>query len=167
MDRDIYVKKLTVNDDKSIYEMLQRIGACENEFKNTANGLSYDQFKKWLIEQNDWSNGRNLPSGYVPQTIYWLYDRGVPIGIGKVRHQLNENSRMIGGNIGYAIDPLYRGRGYAKRFLHELLIKADEIGVREKLLSVERYNPASKRVIECNGGILIKETSERWYFSFD
>lgn len=163
---NVYLSKLSFDDNSLIYEMLQRIGKCENEFKNTANGLPYDQFKNWLKQQDDWSKGQNLPAGYVPQSIYWLYCDDIPVGIGKIRHSLNDNSRLVGGNIGYAIDPLYRGRGYATQLLSLLIKKAKELEIQELLLTVEKYNPASKRVIEKAGGIMIKETIERWYFSF-
>ena len=160
------IKKLSPNDGKDIYDMLQNINAEENEFKNTAYGLTYNEFKNWLKQQDDCSKGLNLPEGYVPQYIYWLMEEDVPIGIGKIRFELNNHSRLIGGNIGYAIALPFRGKGYATTFLKMLLDKADEIGVIEKLLTVEKYNPASKKVIEKNGGILIKENSDRWYFTF-
>lgn len=161
------LQKLKVDDSYPVYDMLQRIGPNENEFKNTANGLTFDEFKIWLMEQDAWSRGECLPEGYVPQTIFWLYDGDTPVGIGKIRHQLNERSRAIGGNIGYAIDPKQRGNGYATILLSRLVEQAEKMGIEEKLLSVEKYNPASKRVIEKCDGRLIKENNERWFFSFD
>ena len=160
------IKKLSVSDGKDVYGMLQRIGPCENEFKNTAAGLTFDEFKTWLQRQDAWSRGQDLPEGYAPQTVFWLYDDDVPVGIGKIRHSLNENSRKAGGNIGYAIDPQYRGRGYATALLSELIKQADSLGIKEKLLSVEKYNPASKRVIEKCGGEPAYENEERWFFRF-
>lgn len=161
-----YLKQLSSTDSNETYEMLQRIGENENEFKNTAHGLTEDEFKIWLVQQEEWSKGLNLPNGYVPQTIYWFYDNDQIVGIGKIRHRLNDNSRYVGGNVGYAIDPVFRGKGYATKFLVLLIEQARQNGIEEILLTVERYNPASKRVIEKAGGILIKETSDRWYFNF-
>ena len=57
----IKLVKLSVDDGNDIYELLQRIGACENEFKNTAHGLTYEQYKEWLKQQSDWDMGMNLP----------------------------------------------------------------------------------------------------------
>lgn len=161
---EFLLKQLSTNDGCDIYDMLQHIGENENEFKNTANGLSYDEYKNWLIEQDDWSNGHNLPVGYVPQTIFWLMADGIPVGIGKVRHSLNDHSRTIGGNLGYAIDSRYRGRGYATKLVGMLVEKADEIGVEEKLLTVEKFNYPSKAVIEKNGGTVFYENEQRWFF---
>ena len=97
------LKKLTVDDNEDVYNLLQSIDTNENEFKNPVNGMTYDQYKMWLIQQNDWSNDLNLPDGYVGQTIFWLYDSEKPIGMGKIRHKLTDSSREAGGNIGYAI----------------------------------------------------------------
>lgn len=163
----LYLKRLTPGDTGIFYRMLQKIGACENEFKNTAYGLSETQFQDWLIQQDNWSKGIELPDGYVPQIIFWLMKEEIPVGIGKIRMGLNEHSRNCGGNIGYAIDPEFRGHGYATQLLHLLVNRAKEIELDEILLTVEKYNPASKKVIEKCGGKLIKESADRWYFTFD
>ncbi len=165
MDTKVFIRQLSVNDREDVYQMLQRIGKNENEFKNTAWGLSELEFKDWLVEQHNWSIGEGLPNGYVPQTIFWLYNGDTPVGIGKIRHELNEYSRRIGGNIGYAIDPLQRGKGYASILLRLLTEEADRMNITERLLTVEKYNPASKRVIEKCGGVIINENEERWFFS--
>ena len=157
--------QLSVEDKEEVYDMLQRIKANENEFTNGAYGLSYSDYKKWLIQQDNWAKGIDLPDGYVPQLIYWLYDENTPVGIGKIRMALNDRSRKIGGNIGYAVDPLHRGKGYATVLLSLLLKKAQELEVKEILLTVEKYNPSSRRVIEKNGGVLVEENESRWYFT--
>ncbi len=160
----MYLQKLSANDGEQIYHMLQNIGAAENSFSNPVHGMSYADYKKWLIQQDDWSMGRNLPAGYVAQTIYWLLDNNVPVGIGKIRHALTADSRKIGGNVGYAISSEYRGKGYGRVILKLLIEKAKMMKLEELLLTVEKYNLPSKRVIEANGGILFHENSERWYF---
>ena len=159
------VCQLTTEDGPEIYEMLQRIGKEENHFQNPVHGMSYEQYKKWLKEQDDWSRGESLPQGYSPQTCFWLIlSDGTPVAFGKIRHELNENSRMVGGNIGYAVDPLHRGKGFATVMLKELISIADDMGVEEKLLTVEKFNYPSKRVIEKNGGYVFKENEYRWFF---
>ncbi len=163
----IELRELSVLDGEDVFLMLQTIKDNENAFTNPVSGMDYDSYKQWLKQQYDWSLEINLPEGYVGQTIFWLYDNDMPVGIGKIRHALTDHSREIGGNIGYAISNNYRGRGYATILLKLLLDKAEEMNVNEKLLTVEKINPASKRVIEKNGGRLIKENDERWFFVFD
>ncbi|MBQ2176965.1 MAG: GNAT family N-acetyltransferase [Alphaproteobacteria bacterium] len=160
-------RKLSVLDGEDVYQMLQTIGENENAFTNPVNGMNFVCFKQWLVQQYEWSLEKNLPIGYVGQTIFWLYDNETPVGIGKIRHALTEHSRKIGGNIGYAISDKYREKGYGTIILKLLLEKAREMNVKEKLLTVEKINPASRRVIEKNGGRLIDENEERWFFSFD
>lgn len=54
MSNEMFIKPLSVEDGIDVYMMLQRIGGNENEFKNTAYGLTETEFKDWLIEQNQW-----------------------------------------------------------------------------------------------------------------
>lgn len=163
---ELYLKELSESNGQDVFEMLQRIGSCENEFKNPVNGMTYSEYKKWLVIQKAWSKGEELPEGYVPQSIFWLYLHDTPIGVGKIRKKITDASREKGGNIGYAIDTDYRGKGYATVLLQLLIDKAREMAIDEILLTVEKKNPASKRVIEKTGGLMIRETKERWYFSF-
>ena len=158
------MRRLSLDDGKDIFEMLQRIGKEENHFQNPVNGMSYHEYKEWLKEQDNWSKGKNLPNGYSPQTCYWLYVDGKPVAFGKIRHELNENSRTVGGNIGYAVDPLHRGEGFSTLFLSKLICIARNMGIEEILLTVEKFNYASKRAIEKNGGYVFKENELRWYF---
>ena len=163
----VELRELLTSDGKDVFQMLQTIVKDENAFTNPVKGMNYEVFKKWLIQQYQWSRCENLPEGFVGQTIFWLYDNEIPVGIGKIRHTLTEHSRKIGGNIGYAISNKFRGKGYGTIMLNMLLEKAREMNVREKLLTVEKNNPASKRVIEKHGGRLIDENDERWFFIFD
>lgn len=160
-----HLVKLTQNNIVP-FDLTQTILSNENEFKNEAYGLNIETFKKWLLQQSNWANGINLPNGYVPQVIYWFYVDNLPVGMGKIRLKLTESSLNIGGNIGYAIGKPYRGKGYGTIFLKLLIEEAKRIGVNDILLTVEKYNPASKHAIEKAGGILVKENKERWFFTF-
>lgn len=161
-----FLQQLTPYDGEACFFMLQHIEREENAFTNPVNGITYDEYKQWLRQQDEWSRGENLPAGYVGQTIFWLFDSATPVGIGKIRHVLTERSRQFGGNIGYAVSSEYRGLGYGSTLLKYLLLKADEMGVEEKILTVEKNNFASKRVIEKNGGVLYDENDARWFFRF-
>lgn len=161
-----FLQQLTQNDSRIFFDMLKRIGKNENAFTNPVNAMSFEQYRRWLIEQNDWAMGRNLPDGYVAQTCFWLMEQSIPIGIGKIRHQLTAASREFGGNIGYAIDPIQRGHGYGTEILKQLLIQARNMKIKEILLTVEKNNVASKNVCLSNGGELFKENEYRWFFRF-
>lgn len=162
----IKIQQLTPSDGESYFSMLQHIERVENGFTNPVCGMSFGKYQEWLRQQDDWSRGKNLPSGYVGQTVFWLMDGETPVGIGKIRHTLTSSSRSFGGNIGYAISSEYRGKGFGTVLLRELIREANEMGVGEKILTVEKYNYASKKVIENNGGRLYDENEFRWYFKF-
>lgn len=163
---EIKLKQLSIDDNEKVWEMLQKIDSNENEFKNEVKGMSFENFKNWLIEQDNWSKGKELPDGYVGQTTYWLYDGDEVIGYGKLRHELTAHSRVNGGNIGYAISQDFRGRGYGRKLFSMLLKEAEKLGIKEIIATVEKNNIASKTVIEHCGGHIFKENQERWYFSF-
>ncbi|MBQ9657923.1 MAG: GNAT family N-acetyltransferase [Clostridia bacterium] len=163
----IKLQELNVNDGEDIYSFLQTINNNENEFKNDVFGMSFLDFKKWLINQTDIANGINLPIGYVRQKIYWLLDSNVPVGFGKLRFGLTEQSRIEGGNIGIAISTNFRGKGYGKILVKLLIEEARDNGITELLATVIKTNTPSIKSCLGNGGEIIKETDKWVYISFD
>ena len=107
------------------YEMLQNIENGENGFMNIVCGMSFDEYKQWLAEQDDHHLGINLPNGWIPDTTYFLYDGNVPVGIGRVRHGTNDYLQKVlgAGEIGYGIAKNHRGKGYGNILFKELLEK--------------------------------------------
>lgn len=99
----IKLKQLDPCDGMDVFSMLKKIEAVENSFTNPVKNMNYQEYKNWLLQQDQWRRDVNLPNGYVKQTIYWLYIDEIPVGIGKIRQELTDNSRNNGGNIGYAI----------------------------------------------------------------
>lgn len=160
------LRELQCSDGQDIYRMLQTIGSEEFEFHNEVNGMSYEEYKNWLIRQHEWSQGLGLPEGYVKQWIFWLFVFDKPVGFGKLREKLTESSRNLGGNIGYAISSEERGKGYGEVLFELLLRKAREMQIETVMSTVEKTNLISKRIQEKCGGVLIRENDKRWYFNF-
>ena len=100
------------------------------------------------------SFGLYLPSGFVPDTYYWLVAGDEYIGTLTIRHRLNRHLMRIGGNIGYMIRPDKRGRGYGKEILRLGLKKAKAMDFKKVLITVDEDNIPSRKVIEANGGVL-------------
>ena len=127
-------------------------------FYNPASSLnlsSLESFKSWLIEKEEESLGINLKEGYVPQTIYFIMKNEEIIGIGKIRHYLNENLLIRGGHIGLGISSNYRGNGVGTRALELLLEEAfNTYGISNVLLTNSETNLASRKSVEKCGGIL-------------
>lgn len=151
----IELKELNLNDGRDIFEMLKEIGPGENGFSGSGYDIEYEEFPDYLREQIDMAQGIGLDlSRYVPQTRYWLITDGKPVGMGKLRHYLNDNLKIEGGHIGYSIRPSERGKGYGNLILQELLKKARQKEIEEVLITCREDNIRSRKVIEHNGGEL-------------
>ncbi|MCE5322700.1 GNAT family N-acetyltransferase [bacterium] len=149
------LKELTPSDGREIFDMLKEIGPGENGFVNSGYDVEYVDFPAYLQRHANMAKGIGIDlTRYVPQTMYWLYVDGRPVGIGKLRHYLNDYLMKIGGHIGYAIRPSERGKGYGTLILKELLIKAREKGIEEALVTCREDNIRSRKIIERNGGKL-------------
>ena len=73
------LKRLSVDDGLDIYTMLQEIPAEENGLINKANGLTFDEYKEWLIVKQRDSEQEGIVDGWkVPSTTFWLYADGIP-----------------------------------------------------------------------------------------
>ena len=164
----IELKRLSPSDGIEIYDLLQSIPREENGLQNKVNGMTYEEYKQWLIGKQVESEQEGIVDGWkVPSTTYWLYVDGVPVGFGNVRIYLTEALKKVGGNIGYVIASPFRGKGYGKELLKLLLTKAKEAGIERALLTIRKDNIASQAVAYSNGGVLTEAADERVYFWID
>jgi predicted acetyltransferase len=167
MTKRYMLKQLTIDDDKDIYNMLKEIPLDENMFHNAVSNQSFSEFKMWLLKQDMISKGIGLEHWMVPQTTYWLFIDDIPVGVGKLRHYLNDQLRIIGGHIGYAVIPKERKKGYGSVLLSLLLDEAKKIGIDKAMITVLNENTASLMVAKnCNGNVM-KVLNGRHYIIFD
>ncbi|HVW66601.1 MAG TPA: GNAT family N-acetyltransferase [Candidatus Peribacteraceae bacterium] len=103
------------------------------------------------------ARGEALPEGWVPATTLWLIDHDEFIGNVNIRHRMTDTLAKRGGHIGYAIRPSMQGKGYGTEMLRLALIEAQKLGIDRVLITCSKNNPASRRVIEKNGGVLQDE----------
>lgn len=160
----IELRELTVDDGQDVFEMVIEIGDAGNGFDNSLRTETFEAFQEKLVSNDKMSKAIDLEPQYVPQTVYWLYVKGKPVGYGKLRHYLNENLLKHGGNIGYVIRPTERKKGYATILLSELLVKAKEKGLDRVLVTCYETNVASRKVIEANRGELEKVEEGKCFF---
>ena len=158
----IELKQSNKNLEEPEYEMLQGIINGENGFMNEVFGMSYEEYKKWLIVQDDYHLGKNLPQGWIPATTYFLYDNNIPVGIGRIRHETSEYLQKIvgAGEIGYGISKLYRSKGYGNILFKELLKKCIDFGYEKITLFPHKNNEATIRIMLKNGGKIIGNFKE-------
>jgi len=116
-----------------------------------------NNFADYVQKLIDQSKGRNLPSGWIPHTTYWITDNDEFIGVIDLRHKLTPALEKYGGQIGYAIRPAKKKRGYGTKALRMLLPLAAKMGIKKLLITCDTNNIASIKIIESNGGILQDE----------
>jgi len=157
------------SDGRAVYDMLQEMGPGESGFTNTAFDIPYEGFGEYVASLERMAAGVGLKESHVPMTTYWLKADGRPIGIGRLRHRLNDALLHCGGHIGFCIRPSERGNGYGTALLGLILDKARDMGIRKALLTCNVDNVGSRKVIEHNGGVLerVDEARQWCYYWID
>ena len=141
------LRQLTTLEGKAEYDMLQQIGGSEYGFTNEVNGMPYEEYRRWLVQQDDYSRAQNMPEDWVPQTTYFFYADGRPVGVARIRHFSSERLERQGvGNFGYGIARPHRGKGYGHALFLEVLEKCKAHGYERVKSFVYLDNAASNRV---------------------
>lgn len=133
----------------------------EKKVPGVLNEYSKD-FEAMVSKFEDNSRGIGIKEGYVPYSTYCLVrnDNRV-LGAIDIRHELNNYLMNRGGHIGYGIRPSERGKGYAKEMLRLALEIVKAMNIGRVLITCDKENMASARIIIGNGGILHSEGVDR------
>lgn len=100
-----------------------------------------------------------MPELHLVQTdSFWLLEESRILGDVRFRHNLNERLERDGGHIGYCVRPSGRNKGLATVLLKFALSHGYALGKRKVLLTCNKSNRASVKVIERNGGIFADES---------
>lgn len=161
----LVLKKTNLADEAALYEYISTVSPDENGFLNEHFGCAREGFAERVLQVLcNHEKGIDLPAGYVPETHYFLWEEDKVVGWFRLRHHLCPSLENGAGHIGYSIREGYRGRGYATEGLRLLLKEAASIVPEsEYYLRVRKSNPASRRVMEKNGGVLHHEDDVHWY----
>ena len=157
------LKKLSIDDGIDVFSMLQELPKEENGFVNTAYGKTFQEFKEWLLKENNMSQGINLESWMVPQNTYWFYVNGVIAGTAKLRHYLTDTLRNEGGHGGYAVKASERNKGYGTILLKLLKEEAARLDIDKMFLTIRNDNQASIKVALNNDAIIEKKSDVRQF----
>lgn len=158
------LRRASLDDGVEIWSMIREIGPGQNGFHNDGYTVPYCRFADFLARLVDMEEGRGLPDGFVPQTTYWAFVGSRPVGIAKLRHRLTDALRRTGGHIGYSIRPSERRRGYGTAMLRATLAEAARMGMESALLTINEDNRPSWRLVERNGGVLVRRAEGKRYY---
>lgn len=111
---------------------------------------NYDDWLKTVID-NTREETVN-PDWVVTDTFFVLDETDRIVGIIDLRHTLKGFLKDL-GNCGYSVRPSERRKGYATEMLQLILSIAQNAGLSELHLAVEKANLPSIRTIEKNGGV--------------
>ena len=119
--------------------------------------LAREDFSQFVRELEEEAQGIGLPAGIPPQQTYLLLKDGKQV-VGEIRFRptLAPPYEKYNGHIAYNIRPSQQSNGYATRQLALLLEEARKLQLAGVSLTIEGDNPASVRVIEKNGGRLLR-----------
>lgn len=159
----LYLKEIEQTDGQDVYEMFQEIPKVEPGFENKANGMSEKEFEEYKKKLIGHSKGKGLEGNETQKIDYIAYDSRYPVGTIALRLKLNEYWRKHSGNIGYAVRPSERGKGYGAKMLDLVLKEAKKKGLKEVYLQCNKKNIGSQKVIENNGGVRVKEGNSIYY----
>ena len=156
----ISIRPIQEHEDDTVYQMFQDIPEEENRATNHAHGMARKEFDEFCKKNVLNAKKEALPKDKVSQTMYIIFDNGIPVGFGKFRPFLNESCiKNRAGHFAYMVSPKYRKRGYATAFLSFIKTEAQKEGLTEIEGTPLQKNIASCRVMEKNGGV-IKEYNE-------
>lgn len=124
---------------------------------------AYDNFEALVARLNDYSSGKGLVDGMVPNTTFWLIEDGEIVGVSNLRHYLTERLNRVGGHIGFGVRPSAQGRGVAKELLNRTIRQARSLGIADVVLICLKDNSSSSGVIRSVGGQLEKEFKDVKY----
>lgn len=184
----LYLKPANFEDTEKEALFVAAEPADENGFINDFHGISLEEFKTIALPRMiDWSQGKNLPQGFVPETFYFLWSdeeeklsenpgftqeskiRKAPdshkiIGEFRLRHHLVPALENGSGHVGQFIHKDFRGRGYCTQGLKLLIEEARKIVPEAQLyLHCNLDNPASLKVMLKNGGVIHHQDESGYY----
>jgi len=145
--------------EKGAFEYIQEFIENNSEINGTGGLDRYYNYDEWLLKVKRSVDSHNIPEGKVPANTYFFVrttDNKI-VGMINIRHKLNEFLFNEGGHIGYSIRPTERKKGYATLMLKLGLQKCKELNLDKILITCDKTNIASAKVIQNNNGILENE----------
>jgi len=153
MDELILIQPTKEYESQVMEYRQEHIDFGENHINGSCGLIRYSDFDKWL-EKVTSANNVGVPS---TTFITLRKSDNKLIGTIQLRHELNDYLANYGGHIGYGIRPSERGKGYGTRQLALVLDKARELKIPRVMISCDKDNPASSKVMIKNGAVFERE----------
>lgn len=157
MQETLELVKPSIEYGPAYLAMVDEVMQQEGDYPYNNADLAREDFAQFVRELEEEAQGIGLPAGIPTQQVYWLLKDGKQI-VGEIRFRptLMPPYEKHNGHTGYNICPSQRGKGYATRQLALLIEEVRQLQLTGISLTIEGDNPASVRVIEKNGGRLLR-----------
>ena len=145
--------------ENKAFEFINEFVSYKSEINGTGGLYRYDDYDEWLKKLEEDLDIPNIPEDKVPANTYFFIRTSDDkiLGMINIRHKLNEFLQNEGGHIGYSIRPRERKNGYVTLMLKLGLEKCKELNLKKVLITCDKSNIGSVKVIQNNNGILENE----------
>ncbi len=158
------IEKISLKHKEAILEMCKEYNLNNEDYNGAFFIKNIIDYEEKIKELDNASNGILDNPAFVPYTCYVFIIENKIVGVGSVRHYLNEYLEKFGGHIGYSIRPNDRKKGYGSKALELLIKQAKEMDIENILITCNINNIGSKKVIENNNGKFINQIDETLRF---
>jgi len=115
-----------------------------------------DDLSAWLSYNRALENHENAESSWTAFDQYLYVRQSDGCVVGMINYRRADNDAQLAdyaGNMGYAVRPSERRKGYAKAMLKACLNQCFERGIDDIVIACDKSNDASKRLIMACGGV--------------
>jgi predicted acetyltransferase len=145
-------------DEIEFIEFVNEFKSANERFVPYSLNQKDKDFQTYIRRLQEESLGIDIPENWVPASTYFLVDETHKIfGAVNIRHRLTDNLMIEGGHVGYGIRPSVRNQGYGTKILKMALDILREMNVEDVLVTCDKDNIGSAKVIQNNGGKLDSE----------
>ena len=154
---DTFVLVLPTTEHKQQYEeMMDEWEAHKGGWFNPGALRRYSNSQKRTVTYTEWlkwiDDGRAAG-----QELYFFMNNGTILGAISIRPKKNVPNIGTDGHCGFGIRPSERKKGYATKMLNMALPIMKQHGIDPVVITCDKENIGSARVIINNGGVLVDE----------
>jgi len=155
-----------VNPEKKHHEMVEDFIVEFFKYKSSFHGfdrlIETASYQDWLTYIEKQKNENQIEESRVAAESLFATSKeeDIIIGIVNIRYRLNEYLNNFGGHIGISIRPKYRNKGLGTEVLRLTLDRCKELNIEKVLITCNKSNQPSAKMIKKNGGVLAGEIIE-------
>ena len=162
MRTKVILRRPEEGDEAEVMGYLREFEEAGDSRDGTSGLGEAESYPAWLAQVRAYSDPAPAKPGPVDETLLLAAqpETGGLVGMIDIRHRLNDPLLLRWGHIGYSVRPSPRRTRYATAMLAQALDLCRERGMERVLVTCDRKNTASARVIQRNGGKLENEVQD-------